>query len=181
MAATADNRLRLSLSYATCATAAMGLIVLLGVVFWLGRLTAKPGAPVEQAGLGPKGTGPVQLGGVDANASQSTTMPSERVKGKYYLIIDRMKDQTEQDYLDAQAIVEYCRANGQPATVERHGSRYIVWSMTPFDSASSEEAMNFARRIEQLGREYEAPRGRNKYTFSQHRGTQLDPSYARLK
>jgi hypothetical protein len=106
--------------------------------------------------------------------------PAERIAGKYYLIIDRMQGIAQKDRADAEAIITYLKEKGESATLNKLANRYLVWSLRPFDSPRSPEAMEFARSIERLGQQYRPPRGRSKYTFSQHKpGGELDPSYYR--
>jgi hypothetical protein len=175
----ADGRVRISLNYVACATAAMGLIVLLGSAFWLGgRFGPRPTS-------GSPGTGDALADRVAYRpaAGEANALP-KRIKGKYYLIVDRMPGVADKDQKDANAILDYLTTKGQPAVIvkvrpERPGApeRFGVLSLTPFEDRESRDALDFARRIEELGKQYVHPPGCNKYTFSQSRQGRLDPSW----
>jgi hypothetical protein len=159
----------------------MGLVVLMAVMFWLGHATARPKAPQQQPGQSLSDRTHVQPGVADPN--RAAPPPSgDRIKGKYYLIIDRMKGLTDKDRLDAEAIIAYLKGHDTPATLAQLADKYwAVWSLTPFESPDSEQAKEFAKKIEDLGSAYRPPPGRTKYNFLQRRqvGAKLEPSYYR--
>jgi len=161
-----DRRISLSLNYASCIAAAMGLVVLLGTMFWLGRITAgriDSSAPVATSETG--ADAPAGQGDSSRSSRQAT-----RISGKYYLIVDRMLPGLTQDSkLDAEAIIEWLKTKGHEATLAIMGTRYVVLSSRPFDSMKSEQAKNFALTIDALGRSYRPQPPRSKYTFSQYR------------
>jgi hypothetical protein len=178
MFSTAPNQIRITLNYATCAIAGLGIVLLLGIFFWLGRLSARPSAPVA---AGPEATPAPNVSGAAGGTSDPNVtafLPVARASGKYYLIIDRMTGKTEDDRADAVAIYQYCQKSGQPCMALMYGTQsYAVLSLKPFDSASSREALDFAKSIEDLGKKYRPLPPRKKYNFSQQRAGRLDPSF----
>jgi hypothetical protein len=91
-----------------------------------------------------------------------------RVKGKYYLIIERTAHLTDADRLDAEAIADFCNKNNFPCGVVQYGTQsYAVWSLQPFDSSTSPEALDYAKKVEDLGKRYKPPPGRGIYKFKQ--------------
>ena len=172
----ADGRVKFSLNYIACAATAMGLIAVLLGTFWLGRVTAAR----SNSALNPT---PARGGGGDGNLTSGAGggAAPERVKGKWYLIIDRMAGRTDKDWDDAKAIVDYCQAHNEKATIVNLGTQcFAVWSLKPFDDPGSKEAMDYAKAISELGANY-----RGKYHFSQYSGTgasrKLSPSYIKQK
>lgn len=181
------KRLSFSLNYASCVAAGLGLVVLLGTMFWLGRITgskaspageAQEGSPVEwrqQDSPQPQGAGPGAAG---------QEQPA-RIAGMYYLIIDRMATGlTESNRLDAEAIIEWLKTQGHDATIAQTRDRYLVLSLKPFENPRSQEATDYAAVMDNLGKQYRAAPPRAQYTFSQTRrdasGRRVfDPSYYR--
>jgi hypothetical protein len=176
----ADSRVKLSMNYVTCAAAILGMVALLALMYYVGRVSARPGAPLAGDGAGGSQTSGRPGGGVEANSAPPA---SERVKGKYYLIIDHMQAMTDKDFQDAEAVQEYCRKNNYPCDIVKLGTKcYAVWSLKAFDSPDSREAVDYAKAVEDLGKKYRPPSGRSAYTFSQHnRAGKLDHSFVRAK
>jgi len=168
---TIPGRVRLSLSYVTCAVAAGGVVLLLAAAFLAGRLSAPRGpaapgdSPVTPAGVGTTDTG--DAGPADAEAA--------RVEGKHYLVIQGLQGSSEAHKAEAFRIARFCQDNGMPATVNslRSGS-IIVWSLTPFDSPTDAAARQFVARAEQLGEQYF--RQHRTYDFKQGRDEQGRPT-----
>ncbi len=176
MVAFADGRVRISVNLVTCAVAVMGLVFALGMMFYLGRVTGR--APAVGGGEIAGGGAAAKAGAGEANWAE---VLAKWTKGKYYLIIDRMRGMTDKDKEDALAIAEYCRRNGHPCEAVVLNSQppvYAVQSLEPFDGPTGPKNLEFAKVIEDLGKRYQPPPGRSKYTFSQKRrdGT-LDPSF----
>ncbi len=181
MVSTADGRLKLSLNYVSCLVAALGLVVLLVLAFWLGHWT---GRALGADGPQPPAVGqrPQQPSGQPPPGDQGPT-PAVRVSGKYYPVIQGTQGLTQQRYEDAEKIVQYLARNGLQADVRiwRGTPRqYVVWSLSGFDSPQSDEALEFIARVEQLGRKYLAEGGR--YGFSQRdRAGRLKPWFIRAR
>jgi hypothetical protein len=175
MLSVADNRVKISMNYATGGVVVAGLVVSLLFVFFLGRYSVRTSGPAPATSDAAGGRDTSYHPGADPNAALN---PGERVKGKYYLIIDRMKGMTDDDKQDAVAIADYCQKCNYPCNVVKYGTQcYAVLSLKPFDSPGSREAMDYAKAIEDLGKKYKPPQGRSKYNFSQERSGRLDPSF----
>ncbi len=175
---TEGGRLKLSLDYISCTAIAVGFIVLLAVAFWLGRTTS-PQAPAQQAGMDAP-YNPAVTGGRDgdgeAGGAQSPAAAPKRQKGKYYLVIQSMMGDSPRLKKEAYKIVNYCRKNGEPASVARYGDQLVVWSLTPFESPSGTEAKQHARAIEEMGKRYPGD-----YDFRQRRDGKFDPWFVKYK
>ena len=171
--AIAGQRLQFSLNYISCLILAAALLVLLGGAFWLGRKTAPAPPdpdrmPAEfRAGLLDGQTGPGQ---------QHSELP-RRIPGKYYIVIESMEGATEQHLKEANRIAEFCITKGEPAEVRTYRSRYVVWSLTPFDSPNDEKARSHALTIEKYGGEYFAKHRTYRFQQRKRPGSQLDPLY----
>jgi len=91
-----------------------------------------------------------------------------RTPGKYYLVIQEFTGNTDADQQDAFAIQAFCKKMGYPADVREYKETgLVVLSFEPFDSPSTDEAIQFARKIEKLGLAYQILGG--KYRFQQPR------------
>ena len=169
------GRMRFSFGYAVCAAAAAGLLLLLVAAFWAGRATAPKTAEPFEAGVVPPYRPDVLSPPIERPA-----LPG-REKGKYYLIIERLKDSSDADLAEAQRIVNFLAESGEPADIQtfRLGGKefYGVWSLRPFDTETGPEQVKFAERIEGLGRQY--LREHRTYRFQQRRRleAELTPSY----
>jgi hypothetical protein len=176
------GRLTVSLNYVSCMVIAMGLLVLLLAAFWLGRATggAAKGEPTEAgvAGFteGQSTGGSITEGGTrpppstghqkatDVTRSAEFHLPvtrvPKRVSGKYYLVIESIKKNTDAatqktNREEADRIIEFCKQKGEPSELRSMKGRFIVWSLTPHDSSESEAALRHARFIQDnLGKEY---------------------------
>jgi hypothetical protein len=188
-----DDRLRVSLSYVSGALVVLALVVLVAGGFALGRWSA-PGLPAaipdgqslrEKTPLGRHVLGkanPVTPG----DNAKAPPAPSARQKDKYYLVIQFLPGLSQKDMDNAARIAAFCDAHGEPATVARFthpGSakqRYIVWSLRPFGEQDSPEALAYAQKIEDLGKQYmrEAPED-GRYNFQQRKraGASLTPQF----
>jgi hypothetical protein len=137
-------RLTISLNYISCLVASIGILLLIIGAFALGRATA-PSATIA----GP--TGPTTI---------------KREVGKYYMVIQRFTGRGPEVQAEAERIVKFCAANGEPSQVQLT-PRYvngkvvkgqyntIVWSATPFDSRQSEEVSGHGLFIQnELGAKY---------------------------
>lgn len=180
-----DGRLRITLNYLSAAVAVLGLLILLGGVYWLGRNAGRHSAA---ASLAPSGQQPPVASGHPG--SESATPPAaagadhgltlESQKGKYFLIIERMQGKTHDDELDAIAIINYLKDNGVIATQAIVSDRYAIVSRSSFESPKGNDAIEFAKKIEDLGKKYIPPHGRAKYLFSQHdKKNELNPSFGK--
>jgi hypothetical protein len=178
----------LSLTYPVCAAVAGGVLVLLIASFALGRWSSSRPEPAAQAGglprehvplnkdvLGAAKPGPVGKGGAAA------AVPTTRAKGKWFLVIQQLKDVTQAEYDEAVRIADFCKKEGCPATVAQYTpagrtgkQKYIVWSLTPFDSGDSAPGKAYAGKIEEIGKTYFAKH--HTYQFRQKTaGGRFDP------
>jgi len=175
MFATSGGRLTVSLNYVTCMIIVLGLVLALAGAFVLGRATA-PASRAPKPGKATPGTKKVK--GTVRGARKPVTRMPQRVSGKYYLVIESLKDKSAKNLAEAKRIVEFCKQNGEPAEVRSMGTRYIVWSLTAFDSPRSEAAIRHARSIQDnLGKEYFDPAKNRNYKFLQTRDGRFDPYY----
>jgi hypothetical protein len=175
------GRMKISLSIVSAGVAVLGVLVLLGAAFWLGRQSAPStepgdGEPVA-AGVGHQGTPtPAPKPGPKKPIKKPGPIagPGKLEKGKYYLVVQSLQGTTETHRLDAEAIATFCAAKQVPAIVMKYtpsGSgraTYHVWSLKPFKHADTlnEIGTRYAAQIEDMGREY-ARGTRGKYSFGQ--------------
>ena len=124
--------MRLSLNYASCTVALLGVVLLLVVAFVLGRAS---------------------VGGASVGAGQ--WMP-----GKHYLLIRAMADRSDASKLAATSIADYCKEHGCDAEVFAGQKQWEVWSTCPFDSPSEASAKQLLARVQELGRNYQALPGK---------------------
>ncbi len=170
----AGGRLNLSLTHGTCVAIGVAAIVLLGLAFWAGRasVAGSDGGGATRAGVTDGG----DAGRADGDGSGAATTP-RRQSGKYYLVIETLQGDSPEDRAEAQRIVEFLADRGEPAEVRTLNDRYVVWSLTPLDSPTSDAAMTHARTVEKMGQEYF--RKHRTYRFQQRRrpDAELDPWY----
>lgn len=179
---TAPRRLTVTLNYVSCAAAVVGLMVLVGGAFWLGRVTG-PAGPVRAAGVGLGGDKKATTSD-DKGKTPKATVP-KRVPGKYYLVIQQLPGKSTQDLVDARGIAKFCNANNTPAKVWQTKNYYYVWAFQAFDSypaTLTPEALTYAQGIEKLGREYSRYAARSggklkRHDFRQRKGGKLEPHF----
>ena len=146
------------------------ILLLLGGAFWLGRATAGGGGEPALAGTNLSEQTPVRPEAAEPakpEPSAATSYPP-RIKGKHYLIVQGLQGTSKELEAEARAIAAFCNEMGEPVTVGRYPGakpQFVVWSLKGFDSTESEEAINFARTIEKLGKMYFSKHG--KYDFRQ--------------
>jgi hypothetical protein len=171
------------------AAAVLTLVIIVSVWaayrFGLGSNPPKPAANAtlsQRTPLGPQVValkGGAAKSGSPAVAGAPPAPTAVRVPGKYYLVIQSLVGASKEDKVEAEQIMAWCAQQGEPATVATHTStrtgksRCIVWSLRPFDSPSSAEALNYARKIEALGKNYNAQYKR--YDFRQQKDGKFDP------
>jgi len=189
LASGAGGQLTLKLTYAHCPLAGAGLALVVIVSVWaayhLGSASI-PAGPAANAPLTDRvPSGQYVVAGQGAAKSGSPAVapvPAStllRVPGKYYLVIQSLVGASKEDQAEAEQIRAWCAQHGEPASVATHTlartgkSRCIVWSLRPFDSPSSPEALNYGRKIEALGKNYNAQYKR--YDFRQQRDGKFDP------
>ena len=147
MLSTDGGRLTLSLNYVSCMVVSMGVLLLIIGAFVLGRVTAPDSSP-------------------PAGASTGKPVVKRQV-GKYYLVIQTLDGRTPEARVEADRIVKFCSANSEPSEVKLLDKNLIVWSLTPFDSAKSEEVIAHALFVQnELGAKYARKFG-SKYKFIQ--------------
>jgi hypothetical protein len=186
---TAGGRLRLSLNHATCTAVGAVLLVLLALMFFLGRKSVAPAGPSQASAPSVKGD-LEKAGGLSGTAGQGAgkVWPGEAVRpkretGKYYLVIQQLPDESEASKSEGDKIAEFCQSKNQPAEVvtletPSTGKRFLaVWSLTGLDSSNSKEARDYAAVIEKMGEEYFAKH--KTYSFQQRRraGGPLEPYF----
>jgi hypothetical protein len=144
---TSGGRLVLSLNYVSCLVASTGILLLIIVAFWLGhKVGSSPAAPPG------------------ANTERPVV---KRQVGKFYMVIETLDGRTKEARAEADRIVKFCKANGEPAEVQFLKPNLIVWSLTPFDSKLNEEVRAHALSIQnELGVKYARKYG-SKYKFNQ--------------
>lgn len=189
MISRSGNRLRLSLSYVSCMVVFIALVLLMVVVFALGRHSVR--LPENQASAPSSDQSTEQAGIARAPAAGGTSgvglpklPPPARVQGKYYLIVQVLRGKSDRDMETAQNIVKFLDEKGLPAdvgTFRSGGTEYYgVWSLTPFDSAKSSDAIAFAKRIDsELGPEYFKKYGEYNFMQRKKRGGELEPYYVK--
>ncbi len=154
---TTEGRLQLSLSYTGGTVIAVVLVLVIAAAFMLGRKTAQPSAPVTDSLDAALNT---DLMGDAGNASASEAAGSSaggvRQTGKWYLVIQELKGNSPQDQAEAWRIVDFCKQHGEYADVVEFPRRkkVAVWSLTGFDSGSSDGALEHAGLIENVGKLY---------------------------
>lgn len=187
---TVGGRLKLAMDYRTAGFVGAGAVVLLIVAFVLGRVSG-PRPAATDANVPPMKPDVVQPGNKPgttravvreqplpppAGAAALAPATPQRVKGKFYIVIQGMAGKTDALKEEAFRIADFCTKHNLPADVAELGSRsFIVWSLQPFDSASDPQAKKYAEEIEKVGKLYKAAGG--KYDFMQrktHNGP-LDP------
>ena len=165
---TSGRLLSVSLSQTGWVATATCLIVLLGVVFWLGRITApsQRQAP-PQAALGTETQKPSVVG--DSTATNQPTSTS-RTPGLYYLVIQGTRGTDQKHKEDAWAIRDYLASQGMTSEVRLWtgaNKQYVVWAYQGFDSPRSDQAKRYVDMIEELGRRYKTAGGQ--YGFEQRK------------
>ena len=155
----ADGRVTVSLNYVSCAVAGLGLLLAILAAFLLGRASA-PKAPAASKAARTHAKAGLVLGTRPPRRTQ-------RIVGKYYLVIQELGGLTPAMKKDAHEIAVYCEAaRGDAATVINDGRQYVVLSGKPFDSPAATEARVYAADIDALGNRYKADVNR-KYDFNQ--------------
>lgn len=173
---TYGGRVRVSLNYLSAGVAAAGLVVVLLATFLIGRVTAPrqvaatetpQGVPVKPDVLNTAGQG---------QQTGTPPAPSELVKGKFYLVVQDLRGNTEAMKDEALKIADFCKGNGKPAKVIIYGNRtYMVWSTVPFNSQNDAAAKAHAQEIEELGKKYRAQGGKYDFMQRKSRTGPLDP------
>jgi len=152
----ASGRLDLSLNYVSCIAIGVVAVLLLAGAFWAGRATAGRGASAGPGELPATGeTPPVDTAAI----GQAPPSLPTRIAGKYYLVIQQLKDDSVASKVEAQRIADFCGLNNEKAEVRKfqdaRGRRFwAVWSLTPLDSDRSSEAEDHAKAVEAMGKRY---------------------------
>lgn len=165
-----DSRLlklaKLATQYPRYAALAAGLVVLVIVAIIVAATLA--GRTPSHASAPQGDTQSAQAtAGADSSAQASLAVSTERVKGKHYLVIQVLGGASLAYKAEAQKIVDFLSQRGEAATIELTdgGKKLAVWSLHGFDATGSEQAKEFALKIEELGREYQSQGG--DYRFQQ--------------
>jgi len=150
------GKLELSLNYVSCIAIGVVAVLLLAGAFWAGRATAGRGSSAGTGEAPATGDGPaVDTAAID---QMPPSLPT-RVAGKYYLVIQQLKDDSVASKVEAQRIADFCGLNNEKAEVRKfqdaRGRRFwAVWSLTPLDSDRSSEAEDHAKAVEAMGKRY---------------------------
>ena len=175
------GRMNFSLSWVTGSAAALGLLVVLGLVFLLGRWTAPTGSQAARAGL----PGALESAG-EPGKSRWGSDP-EWKKDKYYLVIQRMVGGADANnyvtdkalHKEALEVADWCTRRGYPAGVAAWNKEIIVWSKTGFNAYRDAEAQTYAREVHDLGHD-EYLKISRRWNFSQKRHDGVfDPTFLR--
>ncbi len=158
---TDGGKLRLCLDYTSCSVLAGVLILLLAITFVLGRATVGNSAGPDKADQSAGVTG----GETDGGTASGTANIQPRVVGKYYLVIQALKDEDEAD-----KIVAYLGENDIGAQVMQYQDNLIVWSLDPYDIGDSPQAMQYIEAIKELGQRYLAVGGKHGFKQTQGNG-----------
>jgi len=188
------GQLQVTLNYISCLAIALGLVVLLGGMFWLGRSTAPTGGgDPEQAGMQNDGYRPGLLGqsgskgGSKTGAKQTPMRLPPRQSGKYYLVIESTGGKQDWHKEQAAKIQRFCYEAGEPSSIATYPAtrntkeQVVIWSLTPFDSPRSTEATQHAKMVEMLGGRYFAKHGHFKFQQRKNKDAPLDPWYLKAK
>jgi len=161
------NRLRLSLNHTSCVIISLSLLVLLLLLFMLGRKTAGIQKAAEPAGFGSIENAPYKTGVLERSTPPSSPPEQtlERIAGKYYPVVQGLLGAGPQEIADAEKIQRWLESIGEPADVRQLGSQIIVWSLKGFDSPDTPKAKEWIKAIETIGDEYKKQGG--KYGFEQ--------------
>lgn len=136
--------------------------VLLVAAFVIGRVTAPPAAVPSGGeasdGNALAGTGtpppPLNLSPAHKPDPPVATTSGQRDPGRYYLIIESLKGKSQDDFREAERILDFCRSRDIPADMVLMGDRLAIWSLLGFRSDTSPEALRHARQVEDIGKEY---------------------------
>jgi hypothetical protein len=167
------QRVTISVTRAGAAAALAAVVVVVALAFVAGRMTAKPAAQAAASVAPPIPAPEENSAGTGNNGSLVDKLP-ERVAGKYYLVIQKMKGDSQQDREDALKIATWLtKEKDEPAEVCQNSGRtkfFFVWSFKAMDSDKGQQADAYAKKIEELGQEYKRQFGR--YWFGQPRDRQ---------
>ncbi len=164
---TVDGRVTLSLNYVSLLVA--GLAVLLGLLlaFCLGRWSASPGNPEAAPKLG----------------AAPSIQRTERVPGKYYLIIQGLQGMTDDHRTDADDIQRFLEQEGVASDVAiwpGDPKQYVVWSSMGLDSEIDDEAFAYVRKVEALGRKYKSQGGIYDFKQVRDQNGQISPWFGQV-
>ncbi len=152
LVSTADGRLTFSLNHVSCVVVAVGLVLLLAGAFALGRVGRRGDKPVTAE----NGTENTQAG---QGKSDSPAAAPLREAGKYYMIIQRLGQESKKARDEGERIVAFCAELGAKATVEPmpyndNKTYLIVWSLEGHDSLKGKSNDTYANWIEGIGKMY---------------------------
>jgi len=169
MVNTADGRLRLSFNYVTATVVALALVVMFVATFLLGRVSAtapagKPMAATQPAEKGPVAQRPARPTEPARPKATFGLFADDLPRGKYYFVIQVIKDTTASDdekKQEADRIARFCSGapagKAVPATralyVMRNGSRmWLAIATEPFESSvETDRVKELEKRAEALG------------------------------
>lgn len=168
---TAGGRLSISLSQRACLAVAAGLVVLMALMFVLGRVTADDSKPAE-------GDGPQKAGITNGNGGKAKYEP---VAGKYYLLIQKLKSNRTVDRNEAERVMAYLKENRLDAWIYEAPDGYAVFSTKEYDKDDRMSAAAKADVIERVCKNYVTKYSPN-YKYRQPRDTngQIAPELYRV-
>lgn len=130
--------------------------VLLLLAFALGRLTADRAGSASKPPSTPANG--AELRSLMDNDAPETCASGRRDPDRYFLIIETLRGNGDADKTEAERIIRFCKAQGLPADMVEmqvgDQPRVAVWCLLGFRFANSEQALEHARKVEDVGQEY---------------------------
>ncbi len=131
--------------------------VLLLLAFGLGRLTSGRSGTTPENQAGPPVEGK-EIRSVVGSDAPETSQSGRRNPDRFFLIIETLRGNGDADKAEADRIIKFCQAQGMPADMVEmqmgDKNRVAVWSLQGFRFQTSEEALEFARKVEETGLAY---------------------------
>lgn len=180
------GRICLSINFVTAGVVVLIIFTLLLGAFVLGKKTASPSGEAAPAGsVGESSTvQPKPL--LPSSESVISKLPDGPVEApplkrdpkRYYLIIETLKGKTDEDYDNADKIINFCAARGLPSElVENPKGRYAVWCLLGFRLRASDEALQHARNVELIGKEFFAKHKTYRFMQRNRKGGKFRPFF----
>ncbi|MBS3820902.1 MAG: hypothetical protein GVY16_03485 [Planctomycetes bacterium] len=179
----AGQRVSISLSVLKAMVAIGVVMILLVLMFLLGRLTApKTFAPAEPADAGQaeipalppiEGLRPMSPTTEPVKATQT----GQRDPRRQYLVIQTLSGTDDEDLAEAERIMQFAARHDLPADIQIMGTgdnrRYVVWSLLGVADRDSDAAAEHVRKVERVGKAYFETYGT--YDFRQQRQGRAQP------
>jgi hypothetical protein len=130
------------------------VLVLLVAAFVLGRITTSrlPSSQADNWSDSPQ----LRPGGLPDSGVVNDT--GRRDRDRFYLLIEVLQGNRDEDRLEGDRIRQFCDSRGVPADMVRVTTggkeRVAVWSLTGYRFKNSQAAADHAKKVDQIGREY---------------------------